>query len=352
MINNNRFVMKKNKKIKKLTVILSFLVIMAFIGVSSFVFADESKEELEKKVQDRQDKVEEIQDKIRGYTIDIAKLEKVAQTLEIKVKVSESEMEVTKLAVEGTQMEVERTEAQIKITKQQVEQKEKELQYEREVLASLLRKIRKNDKTPVLTYFLRSTSFSKLLNLQEYTLNYQEDAQDTYVKVKELKGELVAKENDLEKKKEEQQTLKQQLEVQHSELSRQKRDSEELLNKTQKNEEKYQELIGEAAGEQKKLAQEIADLEKEIMAKNQADSRVTGPPVTGSGVFIYPTKGGVGAVTQGYGLTSYAATGVYGYNEDGSPRIHAGVDFGDACGTAVMAAADGEVTATGNLKYG
>jgi murein DD-endopeptidase MepM/ murein hydrolase activator NlpD len=142
------------------------------------------------------------------------------------------------------------------------------------------------------------------------------------------------------------------LDEQHNELSRQKKDNENLLAATQRREDKYQELIGESADQQRKLAQEIQALETELLQKHQGTGGPGGPPVTGAGLFREPMTGALGAISQSYGLTNYAKTGVYGYNSDGTPRIHAGVDFALPCGTAVTAVADGEVFGQGSLNYG
>lgn len=342
-------------------IILASLFVGASLAAGIFVFAkdepadpkaDKPDQNTQTLIDDKRKKIEEVQAEIRRYTGDMARLDQEATTLELKIKISADEMEITNLAIEKTGAEIQQTDSQILMTKQQVEEKEKDLQYQREILSSLIRDLRYFDNNrSSLTMLLRSSTFSDFLKFQEQTLSYQADVKNMYDKVKVLKDDLLAKKYELEDHQKEQVSLKSQLDEQHDELARQNKDNEALLATTQRREDKYQELIGESAEKQRKLAAEIQSLEQELMT-SRGGGTPSGPPAIGAGLFKEPMKGALASISQSYGLTSYAKSGVYGYNSDGSPRIHAGVDFALPCGTTVMAAADGQVFASGSLTYG
>ncbi len=303
-------------------------------------------------IDDKKKKIEEVQAEIRRYTGDMARLDQEATTLDLKIKISADEIEITNLAIEKTGAEIEQTNAQIQLTKQQVEEKEKDLQYQREILSGLIRDLRHfDDNRSSLNMILRSSTFSDFLKFQQQTLSYQSDVKNMYDKVKALKDDLLSKKYELEDKQQSQVALKGQLDEQHSELERQRKDNESLLATTEKREDKYQELIGESAEKQKKLASEIQTLEQELM-NSRGGTTPAGPPAIGAGLLREPMKGALSSISQSYGLTSYAKSGVYGYSSDGSPRIHAGIDFAQPCGTAIVAAADGQVFGAGSLTYG
>lgn len=342
-------------------IILASLLVGLSLAAGIFVLAkDESADQKSGKpddktqtvIDDKKKKIDEVEAEIRRYTGDMARLDQEATTLDLKIKISADEIEVTNLGIEKTGAEIEQTNSQIQITKQQVEEKEKDLQYQREILSSLIRDLRHFDNNrSSLTMLLRSSTFSDFLKFQEQTLSYQADVKNMYDKVKALKDDLLAKKYELEDHQKEQVALKAQLDEQRSELERQHHDNESLLAATQKREDKYQELIGESAEKQKKLAAEIQTLEQDLMT-SRGGGTPSGPPAIGAGLFREPMKGALGSISQSYGLTSYAKSGVYGYNSDGTPRIHAGVDFALPCGTAVVATADGQIFATGSLTYG
>lgn len=337
------------------------LLIGLSLTVGIYVWAqdganDKTEEKVDKNAQtvidDKKKKIEEVQTEIRRYTGDMARLHQEATTLELKIKISADEIEVTNLAIEKTGAEIEQTDAQIQLTRQQVEEKEKDLQYQREILSGLIRDLRHfDDNRSSLNMLLRSSTFSDFLKFQQQTLSYQTEVKNMYDKVKGLKDDLLAKKYELEDTHREQVALKGQLDEQQQELERQRKDNESLLAKTEKREDKYQELIGESAEKQKKLAAEIQSLEQELM-NSRGGSTLSGPPAIGAGLLREPMKGALGSISQSYGLTSFAKGGVYGYNNDGTPRIHAGVDFAQPCGTAVVAAADGQVFGAGSLTYG
>ncbi len=351
--------MKKTKTGTK--IILAALFVGLSLAAGIFVLAkDEPADQKSGKpddktqtvIDDKKKKIDEVEAEIRRYTGDMARLDQEATTLDLKIKISSDEIEVTNLGIEKTGAEIEQTDSQIQITKQQVEEKEKDLQYQRNILSSLIRDLRHfDDNRSSLTMLLRSSTFSDFLKFQEQTLSYQADVKNMYDKVKALKDDLLAKKYELEDHQKEQMALKAQLDEQHNELERQRKDNESLLTKTQKREDKYQELIGESAEKQKKLAAEIQTLEQELMT-SRGGSTPAGPPSIGAGLLREPMKGALGSISQSYGLTGYAKSGVYGYNGDGSPRIHAGVDFAEPCGTTVVAVADGQVFGTGSLTYG
>ncbi len=351
--------MKKVKTRTKIFVV-SLLCILGLAG-GIFVWAedgtadkkdDKSEKNAQAVIDDKKKKIDEVQAEIRRYTGDLARLDQEATTLELKIKISADEIEVTNLAIEKTGAEIDQTNAQIQLTKQQVEEKEKDLQYQREILSGLIRDLRHfDDNRSSINMLLRSSTFSDFLKFQQQTLSYQAEVKNMYDKVKALKDDLLAKKYELEDKQREQVALKGQLDQQHQELERQRRDNESLLSKTEKREDKYQELIGESAEKQRKLAAEIQTLEQELM-NSRGGSTPSGPPAIGAGLLREPMKGALSSISQSYGLTSYAKSGVYGYNSDGSPRIHAGVDFALPCGTAVVAAADGQVFGVGSLTYG
>jgi len=350
-----RFKLAKTKIIITAVLIASGLVVGSFLAFAADNQGDDDSADpaVDQAIEDKQDKIAEIEAEIKRYTADLSRLEEDVQTLEVRIKVSQNEIELTNLAIEKTAAEVEQTDSQIQITRQQVEEKEKDLQYQKKVLGSLIRDIRhQDDSNSALALFLNTATFSDILNREEQTQNYQSDAQNMFDKVLVIRDELLSKHDDLKARKKEQQDLKAQLEAQQSELDRQRQANEDLLAQTQSNEDRYLELIGEAADKQKQLAQEIQQLEAQQLTQGGAGGGTEGPPVTGNGLFIEPMVGALDSISQGYGLTSYAQSGVYGLNEDGTPRIHAGVDFALPGGTAVYAVADGVVDGTTSLEYG
>jgi murein DD-endopeptidase MepM/ murein hydrolase activator NlpD len=85
---------------------------------------------------------------------------------------------------------------------------------------------------------------------------------------------------------------------------------------------------------EERLAQDSQQLSQLILAKNQVDSGMSLPP--GSGQMIYPV---VAPVTSSFGWRTHP---ILGYE-----KFHSGVDFGADYGTAIYAAAAGNVIFAG-----
>lgn len=335
--------MKNNTKTKFYVFVLILSFILGGFFVVKAVFAEDSTED---KIDEKQKDVQEIQAQIDKYTKQIQELEARERNLKDEITIREQEIEVSKLAIEKTGQEIDNTSSEISLTNDQIEQKKKELGMQKSVLSDLIREIKRQDDESVVNLFLKEDSFSSLLNSRQYTENYEGKTHEILLKVIDLKTALENKVSSLEEKKKELEVLKQTLDAQKQEAQRQKNEQQGLLDATQNSEDKYQLLIGDAAEEQKKLAEEIVQLEQ-IHKPN-----ITKTPVQiGNGLLKYP-MGGSGDITQGYGHTSYSNTGVYGRNADGSTRIHNGIDLGKPCGEPIMAAADGRVVGTASLRYG
>ncbi len=59
-------------------------------------------------------------------------------------------------------------------------------------------------------------------------------------------------------------------------------------------------------------------------------------------------------ITQGFGLTPYALTGAYGYDKEGNPKPHTGIDYRANIGTPIVAPMDGQIVVidSGDSGYG
>lgn len=115
-----------------------------------------------------------------------------------------------------------------------------------------------------------------------------------------------------------------------------------LLSETQASEAAYQALLATKRAERAAVEQELSSLEQSLRVTLDPDAI----PDAGSGILAYPVDTHV--ITQGFGLTPFAKGGAYGYDAQGRPKPHTGIDFGIPVGTPVKAALSGTVRGWGN----
>ena len=147
--------------------------------------------------------------------------------------------------------------------------------------------------------------------------------------------------NQLEQKKTELEALNKKQNDQKASLSGNKTNKSQLLAQTKGQEAQYQKLLNDVERKQNEFFTQLKELEGQALKSGAFIVHVTADatPPKGTKIFKWPEEDFY--ITQGYGMTSYARRGAYG----GAP--HNGVDISSGSGSAIGAAADGVILASG-----
>lgn len=316
-------------KIKSQGFFVLFVVGILFFGagslfyVGSFVLANEledKKEDLED-LQKKKEAYEKLVDlKLNQATLlnsQISLLERQADKLEGTIKENTGKLEETKQKIERLAIEIK--------------EKEKEITYQKEILAEFVRSYYDWNAGKIQnTLFFKETQ--NPLSLGDQFGQIQEKVSETVKKIESVQKSISRDYEILSNSRTEMETLNIKLEQQTVYLEGAKKQKETLYTKTSQEKDRYERKLSQVEEEIRDIEQEIENLEAE-KSDNIDMSKL-------------PSKGGAGMgypvskveITQKYGKTNFTRW----YN------FHNGVDFGVSTGTNILAAAKGKVVATGN----
>ncbi len=314
-------------------VLIWFMVLGMIFSSAGFAFAselDEKRKELDKVI-----------NQIYQINQDLEALSKQKKTLQNEITSFDKQIEIIELEIEKTKKEIDVTKLEIEETEKDIAQKEEEIKYQERVLAASLQALYERGQFNTLEILVSYKTFSDFLAEIEYLSLLELEVKRTADAIEMLKKELETKKQELEAEKKELEDLKAEQEDHKLALAAQKEEKEKLLEETKGQEANYKKNLAEAQAQEKKIFTELIELE----AKYGGGDRHTGDKDGRYyGYFTWPLDHYV--VTQEYGMTDYAKTGVYG------GLGHNGIDICWYHGAPVKAAAPGRVLAGTHTGWG
>ena len=293
---------------------------------SSINQAEQNKKQLEEKKKAMEEKLSELEKEKDNLLAYIEKLD--GQLRQLHVEMEELNKKIKRVDEELIQTEQELEEA--------IAQEEK--QYNSMKLR--IKYMYENGDSDYIELLMESESVSDLLNRTEYIAKISEYDQRSYENYKMLKQKVIDTQNQLEERKAELDSLKEELAYEentinriHSQKSAQVAKYEENIDEADEQVAAYKKKIQEEEDRIERLLEEerkrIEEEKRRQEAANKANSGLVGP--TG---FIWP-------LSISGRITSY-----FGNREQPTPGAstnHKGIDVGAATGTPILAAAAGEV---------
>lgn len=246
-----------------------FILILSFLALSlpvaSFVHAEETEDETttEEDEEELQEEIEDIQEKIEKYEKKISELQGQANTLQNEIDYMDSQIEVTQLKIQSSIANIRKTEDRIEELSEGIEnlgiridKLEKSIDYQQSILDSRMRERYKDRGNNMLMMLFGSETLNSLVKKTEYLKALEENDNKLINQMGETKGNFETQKGIFEDKKDEQETLKAQLEIEKANLDKYRSDLEsqkyyknQLLEETQNDEEKYQDMLKEAQRE-------------------------------------------------------------------------------------------------------
>ncbi len=330
------------------------VVAVAIVLVGNFPAAQSlavSAEELQTKIQNRQQSLKELEKEIERYKAALRSLAGTRRTLantlrslRLTERKLAAEIQLTQRTLETVRREIAQLSAQIASTTQSI-------QLLRTTIAQQLRHIEQLDDVSAVEAILSRGSLSALWEENE-TLRSVQHALSLHTKtLNQQKRQLLQARSQREAKARRLEALLRQQRAQRESLAQAKRDREQLLQKTKAQEAAYQALLAK-----KRRARAAIEAELNQLAA-QLSYLLDPTKLPGRGALSFPFSlsyqqrscrewerelGNPFCITQYFGNTPFARSGAY------RGRGHNGIDFRAPLGTKVYSAGVGIVRAIGN----
>ena len=344
------------KNIYTKTSIVSFLLALVLaggFGVSSISAEEEDLEDL-------QNNLEDLQEKQESYSSIVELKQKEAEVYDSQIRSLAAQEQQISNDIEENEETLSQLVRDIDSLEQDIASKEKAIVLQKEILSNLVRSYYDRTRSGATIVLAAQQSGDSMFASQDRIGTLQGKVGEVLAGIVSTKAGLEEDKADLEGKREKIEGIKDKLEKQRVYLDSAQAQKKELLDDTLTEKGKYAWRLDKVEEEMREILEKISAIETAKLAILDLDN----VPDFGGGVLGYPIddskmangiryclKNQPSICTQDFGLTSFAKTGVYGYDSDGKPNPHNGFDFGWGAGKNIYAAEDGEIIKTGNDRY-
>jgi murein DD-endopeptidase MepM/ murein hydrolase activator NlpD len=330
--------LKLNKKGFLILILSIALILGPYFGVLA-----ESTKELNQQVNKKKEEIDTLDIRMRTLENQIAEKQAEAASLSNQLVILDAEISKTETEIQKTEAEIEKTNLEIKSIEKQIQAKEKEIVKQQKILSEIIRTIYQYDQVSLIEILLSYDSLSDFLDQTNYLETIEKKGKETLDNIRQIKKELEWQNQVLKTRQQTLDELKKKLDEEKVHLDQEKQGKEKLLQETESEEEKYQELLSEARAEQEAANVEIARIQQEIeqkLKKNITEDEWKSLGEVGKLDWpIYPTRG----ISAYFMDPSYS--GVFGIN-------HYAIDIPAPQGSSIHAPASGYTIKYRDAGYG
>lgn len=318
--------------------VLIFLISAIFFLISAPSLPAATIDELQGQISSHTNTIKQLEDEIKKYQSALSKtsaqakdLQGAVQSLDLNAKKIGTDIKVTTTKIDKTDLTIQELALEIK-------NKQRNIDDNRDALASSLRKIYESDSQTLLENMLTYPNISHFWNEVDALGQFQGKVEDHLVELKTLQSDLLQNQTLTESKKQELVGLKNQLADQKIVVEVNKNEKTKLLTQTKSMESGYKQLITDRLAKKKAFEAELFKFESDLKLAIDPKSIPGAKP----GVLAWPLAEHV--ITQYFGNTEFALAHAKLYSGQG----HNGIDLKAPIGTPVMSAASGTVKGTGD----
>ena len=261
-------------------------------------------------------------DKAATYQKIINLKEKQATVISGQLQQIDAEQGKTQQNLKSASEKLAETIQQINDLGGKIKENERQIEFQRKMLRALMQNYYEYDRQGILNIVLLEKTLSDSLRGSDYIQQSGMKVNELLAEIRKIKQELEGQKAQLEDKKVESEKLKETLEDKNLTLQNTENQKEILLGQTQKEKEKYSQLLSS-------IENEIYELE---VNKTVDYSNV---PAAKGGYFNYPVSNP--SISQNYGcLQDSFARRSYPACNSGKGGFHNGLDFNKNSGTTIL----------------
>src|SRR3989338_1410698 len=219
---------------------------------------------LNEEITQKKSKIDELTKDIEVYKQAITAKRTESLTLKNHIAILDDEIHAVELEIEKLQQEIDATTLEIENLKLDIRAQEEKIAEHKDTLEELLRILYRNDQKSVLDIILQNNSFSEYYNYSHSLISLNGELTDTVQQVKDLKTTLEEKKSELEVKIADLGNLQIDFSTKKDTLLAQKDAKKDILEQTQSDESKFQDLVQDVKSEQDSVSSEIAAMSETV----------------------------------------------------------------------------------------
>ncbi len=334
MIPNLRSKMRDQKWLLVLCIIFELVFLSSYFPVVHAQSADE----LQAKIDQRNQDIASLQKEIKGYQSQIDTLGTQASSLSSTLKSLDLTQKQLAARIQVTENQIAAKNLEIAQLGGQINNKTDAIADDDRIIRQSLQAIDQTDDLSLLEIALQSNSIAESFQAVDQLADVQKSLVDRIARLRSDKASLETSRSKSEKARADLTALSRQLKDQQAIVLSTAKEKSDLLKQTNQSEAAYKALLASKQAQYNAMQQEILKYESQLKL-------IVNPsliPKTGGGVLAWPLSRIV--ITQYFGNTDFSTANPQIYNGHG----HDGVDFGASIGTPVLAALGGTVVGVAN----
>jgi murein DD-endopeptidase MepM/ murein hydrolase activator NlpD len=334
----------KIKKYIKITINIALIAQLVFpisARAQQVTGKDPEIQDIAQQLKIQRDAIESIQKKVDTYESKIQAKRNEALTIKNQLGTLSDKVDQTKLELQLKREEITETNLKIAETEQRITDKEVEIAAQKEKIAAFIRILHQtSQKTPV-EILLAHDAFSEFFDQTQHLETIEGDLAVILKKLYSVKEKLDSEYAELEEQRLELENLREQLTGTQVVLEERVTAKNVILEATEADEEKFQQLLLQVRAEQAQINADIVSLERALRARLEASGDKTLSELSGQG-FIWPVPSRT--VTATFHDPDYPFRRYF---------EHPAIDIRSKQGTSVKAIGSGYVARTrdGGLGY-
>lgn len=322
---------------KKLKISLLVLFMAGLFFAVPLVFSqnnlsdDQEINDLNQKILDQKKQINDLKTRQQEYQNQIEAKRKDKINLTNQISILDNSLAKTQLDIASANLEIDKTMLEIKKTEVDSANIDKDIESQKNHIATLLRLVYKQDQVSALEMLLLNDSLTEFLNQAKYLQDANSEIVSSVDKLKQNKEQIEKNKQTLEEQNKQLASFKSKLEDKKDDLSYDQENKNYLLDITKSSELEYQALLQKAKREQLQAEAEVAGIEQLIRQKmSQKDKNKLD---NGNNTIAWPVPSQT--IVASFHDADYPYRNIIGE--------HPAVDIRAKQGTTISAAADGYV---------
>jgi peptidoglycan hydrolase CwlO-like protein len=232
-------------------------------------------------IKEKQQQIEDLQQKEESYRQMIQLKQDKEQTLQNQINLMDSQISNLEKDVSDLQAKIDATSGDIAQLSDKITKKEEDIGEKRQILANVIQSYYESNQDSLVQLFLSHTNLSEFLSQTDYTSQTGSKIDEVLASIVSDRAALEQAKKDLETKNESQKEQRGAIMEKKHYLDDEQNSKQQLLEKTNGEEQKYQDLLAKVEEEKLQLLGDIGDLSQQKKSELAAVEATLGKPKSG-----------------------------------------------------------------------